>query len=247
MATTVVASNGTITIFLNDAIVAGDLITVKLANVTNPAAGTITDFTVATNGEDGVPSYAAPYVIGANGSPGVVVTVNPSGTTQTAQYTISNVYASAALAGGSSTIGIDGPAGTVFPNNQAFYVLQDSTTPAGSGSVSAAVTGGGTNDVVITVPNSINSGGRVHDHDPGRLQPEHGVEHRLHHPCRKRDRAGPCWDYNDYDNSPAHDNHDGTPETRRQGAHDHSNGCQESGGAQTQLQRGNLRGQDHPH
>ena len=158
VATTVVASNGTITIFLNDAIVAGDLITVKLANVTNPAAGTITDFTVATNGEDGVPSYAAPYVIGANGSPGVVVTVNPSGTTQTAQYTISNVYASAALAGGSSTIGIDGPAGTVFPNNQAFYVLQDSTTPAGSGSVSAAVTGGGTNDVVITVPNSINSG-----------------------------------------------------------------------------------------
>jgi hypothetical protein len=101
---------------------------------------------------------APAYAIVANASPGVLVTVNPITTTAVATYTIANVRASATLTGGSATIRLAAPAGTVFPNNPAYYSITDSTTSSGSGTVSAAVAGGATNVVTFTVPNTISSG-----------------------------------------------------------------------------------------
>jgi hypothetical protein len=157
VATGVAPADGTISIPSTDAIVGGDYITVVLVNVTNPPAGTISDFHVTTTA-DGVASTAAPYTIGANASPGVVVSVNPSSTSALATYSISNLRASAALVGGSSTITIEGPAGTVFPNNSSFYDLQDLTTTSGTAAANAVVSGGGSNTVVIRVANSANAG-----------------------------------------------------------------------------------------
>ncbi len=136
---------------------AGDSIMLTLANVTNPPAKTISDFTVSTT-SDNVPATAAAYTIGANGSPGVVVTPNPNSAGSIATYTIANARASAAMTGGSSTIQFQAPAGTVFPNAPGDYSVTDSTTSTGTGTVTAALVGGGTNNVTITVPNSINSG-----------------------------------------------------------------------------------------
>ena len=136
---------------------AGDSIILTLANVTNPAAQTISDFNVSTTA-DNVPAAAAAYTIGANGSPGVVVTPNPNTAGSIATYTIANARASAAMTGGSSTIQFQAPAGTVLPNASGDYSVTDSTTSTGTGTVTAALVGGGTNTVTITVPNSINSG-----------------------------------------------------------------------------------------
>jgi hypothetical protein len=135
----------------------GDSVTVTLVGVTNPSAGTVADFTAATSA-DTVAVAAAPYAIGASSSRGVVVSVNPSTTGSLATYTISDLEAGAPLAGGTSTVTLQAPPGTVFPNNPGSYTVQDSTTPSGSGSVSAPLSGGGTNDVTITVPASINAG-----------------------------------------------------------------------------------------
>ena len=155
VATGVVLTDGSATIPLSDAIDPGDSLSISLANVTNPPAGTINDFAVGTSG-DPVAATAAPYTIAANASPGVLVAVNPSSTGATATYTISNVHASGALAGGSGTLKLEAPTGTVFPNNPGFYTIMDQTTSSGSGTVSAALSGGGTNVVTFTVPNNIN-------------------------------------------------------------------------------------------
>ena len=158
LATGASLSEGAVTIPLQDAISAGDSLSISLANVTNPlAAGPINDFEAATTG-DPVASAATSYSIEANGSPGVVVTVDPSSTGVVATYTISNLFADGALTGGSGTIKLEGPAGTVFPNNPSFYSIQDATTPSGGGTITAALTGGGTNAVTFTVANNINAG-----------------------------------------------------------------------------------------
>jgi hypothetical protein len=157
VASGVVLTDGSATIPVANPINAGDNVTLTLANVVNPAAATISDFKVSTS-EDVLPTTAAPYSIGASASPGVSVGVSPNGLSALATYTISNVRATGPLAGGSSTITIVGPTGTVFPNTASLYSVQDSTTPAGSAAASAVVSGGGTNDVVIRVANSINSG-----------------------------------------------------------------------------------------
>lgn len=137
----------------------GDAITVTLANVTNPPVAIVTDFSVWTT-NDPVPVHAAAYVIGPNASPGVVVTVNPSATAALATYTITNVYATAALTAGTSTIGITGPTGTVFPSDAADYSLVDTNSNTVA-TVTAAVTGGGTNNVTITVPLNVANGDKV--------------------------------------------------------------------------------------
>lgn len=158
IATGAILSKGAATIPLQDAIGAGDSLTISIADVTNPpAAGPINDFTVATNG-DPVAAAATPYSIEANGSLGVVVTVDPSSTGATAAYAMSNIFADAALTGGSATIKLVAPAGTVFPNNPSFYSIADATTTSGSGTVTASLSGGGTNAVTFTVPNNIKAG-----------------------------------------------------------------------------------------
>ena len=156
VASGLVLADGTADIPIASPIVAGDFITVTLANVVNPPAATINDFKVSTTG-DALPIAAAPYTIGASASPGVNVSVSPTTTSSLASYSITNLSATAELAGGSGTITIVAPSGTVFPNSAGFYGIDDTTTPTGSAPVSA-VSGGGTNDVVVTVANTINSG-----------------------------------------------------------------------------------------
>ena len=150
-------ASGSATIPLQDTIVGGDALVVTLENVTNPpSAGTVSDFAVTTS-SDSVPAYASPYRVGSSSSAGVTVSVNPSTTAAVATYSISGLVASAPLAGGSSTIGIDAPSGTVFPANAGYYSIADSTTASGSGTATA-VSGGGSNDVTVTVPANINAG-----------------------------------------------------------------------------------------
>jgi hypothetical protein len=158
VATGAVYNIGSATIPLQDAVSAGDNISVLVANVTNPPSpGIIGDFTVATAG-DPVAVNAPPYTIGANASPGVLVTVSPSTVGAVGSYTISNVHASAALTGGTGTIELEAPAGTVFPDGPGYYQITDSTTSSGSGTVTAALVFSGSNNVTFVVPNTINSG-----------------------------------------------------------------------------------------
>ena len=135
----------------------GDWVTITVVGVTNPSAGTVADFTVSTS-TDTVAAAASPYLIGASGSPGVVVSVSPSTTGSLATYTISNLHASAPMTAGSSIVTLEGPPGTVFPNSPRYYTVQDSTMPSGSGPVTASLTGGGSNDVAMTVPGNIGAG-----------------------------------------------------------------------------------------
>lgn len=137
---------------------AGDVITVTLSNVINPPAGTVSDFAVYTS-NDSVPAYAAPYTIGVNASPGVVVTVNPSGTGSLATYGISNLYASGALAAGSSTIALAGPSGTIFPAAPGDYDIVDTTS--GVSGTAPSLSGGGGNSVTITVPDNVANGDKL--------------------------------------------------------------------------------------
>ena len=150
-------ASGSATVPLQDPVNAGDSLVVTLENVTNPpSAGSISDFSVSTSA-DPVPTNAAPYSIGSISSGGVTVSVSPSAIGAVATYSISGLVASAAMPGGSATIGIDAPTGTVFPANAVFYSVADSTTSSGSATVTS-ISGGGTNDVTITVPSSINAG-----------------------------------------------------------------------------------------
>ncbi len=156
VATGTFLSSGTALIPLQEAIDAGDAVTVLLAGVINPAAGTVSDFEVKTTAD---PNYATapPYTISTNASPGVVVAVNPSTTGSLATYTISNVEATAALSGGTSTLELEAPTGTTFSNVAGYFSIVDTTNSAGSGTVTA-LSGGSTNTVTLTVPHNINAG-----------------------------------------------------------------------------------------
>ncbi len=149
---------GSAKIPLSQGINAGDTVSLIVAGVSNPPAGTVSDFALYTSA-DSVPVDAAPYTIGA--SAGVNVSVSSGTAGSLASYTVSDLFANAALVGGSSTITIDAPAGTTFPNDPSDYAVQDATTPSGSGTVTAALAGGGSNDVTIKVPGNINVGDRL--------------------------------------------------------------------------------------
>jgi len=149
---------GTATVPLTDAIKAGDSITIVLGSVTNPStAGRVSDFGVYTT-SDPVTANAPPYTIGANATPGVTVTVNPSSAGSVATYTIANLRASATITGGLGTLKLVAPSGTVFPNSPSLFGITDSTTSSGTGTVTAALVGGGTGTVTFTTPNTINNG-----------------------------------------------------------------------------------------
>ncbi len=148
-------ANGLAKIPLSRAVSSGDSLAVFVVGVTNPRAGTVNDFAVWTS-FDTVPADAPPYTIGP--SAGVNVSVSPSSAGSLATYVISDLHASAAMSAGSSAISLDAPTGTTFPSSPAEYSVQDPTTPSGSGTVTAAVTGGGTNDVTLKVPGDISAG-----------------------------------------------------------------------------------------
>ena len=151
-------ANGSATIPLSMAVSAGDSLTVFVVGVTNPPAGAVNDFAVWTT-SDTLPVDAPPYTIGA--SAGVNVSVSPSSAGSIATYVISDLYASSAMSAGSGAITLDGPAGTMFPNTAGDYSLADATTPSGTGTVTAALSGGGTNAVTLKVPGNINSGDKL--------------------------------------------------------------------------------------
>jgi hypothetical protein len=161
---TTAAHTLTITPGSSFAVSAGDQLVLTLVNVTNPAAGSISDFFVNTN-VDPVPQPAASFTI-TPATTGVVtsaVTVTVSPTTQgsLATYTISGLQANAAIAAG-STITVTGginTGGIVFPNLNTDYQITDSTTSSGSGTATAVSSSG--TAVTITVPNAINSGDRL--------------------------------------------------------------------------------------
>ena len=153
-----VLASGLARIPLSQAVNSGDALTVFLVGATNPPAGTVNDFAVSTS-SDGVPVDAPPYTIGA--SAGVSISVSPSSAGAIASYVISDLYASGAMSAGSSAITLDAPAGTVFPNDPADYSVQDATTPSGTGTVTAALSGGGSNSVTLKVPGNINAGDRL--------------------------------------------------------------------------------------
>ena len=115
---------------------AGDAVTVTVAGVSNPAAGTYTDFAVSTS-TDSVPANGPSYTITAAGTAGVNVIVNPPTVGTLATYTITGLFAASAITGGltASAITLTAPAGTVFPTAPSAYMITDSTTPSGSGTV----------------------------------------------------------------------------------------------------------------
>jgi hypothetical protein len=133
---------------------AGDTLAVVLLNVTNPPAGTVSDFAVSTS-SDTLAARAAPFGVEASTTSGVLVSVSPATTGALATYTISGLVASEDMTGGSTSITIEGPQGTVFPNNPSYYTIEDLTSSSGSGSVSAPVSGGGTSTVAIVVPEDV--------------------------------------------------------------------------------------------
>jgi hypothetical protein len=130
---------------------AGDTLVVVLLNVTNPPAGTVSDFAVSTS-SDTLAARAAPFGVEASTAPGPLVSVSPATTGALATYTVSDLVAGADMTGGSTEITVEGPPGTAFPNNPAYYTIEDLTSPSGSASVSAPVSGGGTSTVAIVVP-----------------------------------------------------------------------------------------------
>ncbi len=152
---------GSITLAVTgQSIAAGNALTVSVAGVTNPTAGSYSNFTVATSA-DTVPAAAPPYTIGPSGATGVIVTPNPASVGVLSTYTVTNLFATAAFTAGVSTIGlVANTAGTTLPNNRVSYTITDITTPSGSGTASA-VSGYGGNSITITVPNAINSGDQL--------------------------------------------------------------------------------------
>ena len=132
---------------------AGDAVTVTIAGVSNPAAGTYTDFTVATS-TDMVPASAPSYTITAAGTAGVNVIVNPPTVGSLATYTITGLFATTPNAGNltANAITLTAPAGTVFPTSPSSFVVTDSTTPASSGTAIGVVTGTGGSNTVTFVP-----------------------------------------------------------------------------------------------
>jgi hypothetical protein len=141
---------------------AGDAVTVLLAGVTNPAAKTVSDFTVATS-QDQLSATAAPYAITVSASAGISVTASPATVGALSTYTLSNIVVGSAgvLAGATIELFTTTEPGTdtVFPNNNLDYVVTDTTTTTGSGTaIATGFVGGGTNNVTFEVPNALKAG-----------------------------------------------------------------------------------------
>ncbi len=143
------------------AISAGDQVFVSVQGVTNPPAGTYGgsagNFTVATS-TDVIPAGVASYVVSAAPAP-VLASIELSSTSPgaVASYTVGDLKLTANLVAGSSTVQLQGPAGTMFPGVAAAYNLADLTRPSASGHP-RAVSGGGTNVVTLVVGTNLASG-----------------------------------------------------------------------------------------
>ena len=151
-------SGGNLTITLGaNAISSGAAITLTIIGVNNPANGTYSDFDVSTSGNP-VSTAVASYTLVPSGVASPQVTVNPNTTGSVATYTVTGLYATANLTGGSTAneIGLTAPAGTVFPNVSSDYMVSDSTTSSGSGTFTLQFYSG--SYVILVPPNNITSG-----------------------------------------------------------------------------------------
>ena len=113
---------------------AGDAVTVTIAGVTNPAAGTYTNFSVATSTDYGPGERSVLYAHRSRYSRRQRRR-EPAHSRELATYTITGLFAASAITGGltANAITLTAPAGTVFPTAPSAYVITDSTTPSGSG------------------------------------------------------------------------------------------------------------------
>ena len=157
--------------------------------MTNPSAGTVADFTVATSADtvaDGGDAICdrgerqprGPCQREPRAPPGRWPRT-PSPTSRPAR----------ALTGGTSTVTLQAPPGTVFPNDPGSYTVQDSTTPSAQGPVTAPLSGGGTNDVTMTVPGSVNAGDLLDLTVEDAINPSSASSCLHPHPPGQRDRA----------------------------------------------------------
>ncbi len=140
---------------------AGDQVFVEVSGVTNPGTGTygggVGDFTVATSA-DSVAAEVPSYGVGTGvvTSTGAKVSVTPTTPGTAAQYTVTDIKATAQLAPG-ATIELQAPAGTIFPSYVGDYTVADASTGA-AGTPPATVTGGGTSDVTLTLATTVPGG-----------------------------------------------------------------------------------------
>jgi hypothetical protein len=73
------------------------------------------------------------------------------------EYVVGDLQSSTALVAGASTIELKAPSGTSFPNSVSDYTVADLTSLSSS-SHPASLTGGGTNDVVLSLGANVSSG-----------------------------------------------------------------------------------------
>lgn len=151
-------SGGSLTVTLGaNAISSGAAVTLTIIGVTNPSNGTYSDFDVSTSGNP-VTTAVASYTLVPSGVAAPQVMVNPNTTGSVATYTVTGLYATANLTGGSTAneIALTAPAGTVFPNVSSDYMVSDSTTSSGSGTFTLQFYSG--SYVILVPPNNITSG-----------------------------------------------------------------------------------------
>ncbi len=169
-----------VTLGLSGPASAGDSLTVYIIGVTNPTNGGNYSLDLSTS-ESPVPLSSLGYPISAaadgNPAPGstgeaTVELSSPSPSTA-AVYSIGGLEAAAALAGGSATLELIAPSGTVFPATAADYDVIDLS----NGPVTvepSAVAGGGTDDVVLTLGANVSPGDLIDIFASGVVNPPAG-------------------------------------------------------------------------
>jgi hypothetical protein len=150
-----------LTFSVANAISAGDAVFVQVQGVSNPPTGTYGgpagDFTVFTSA-DVIPATVPSYVVTAVPAPLLArIEVTSRAPRSSAEYIIGDLKASAALVAGTSTIDVKAPARTSFSTSVSDYTIADLTHLSAS-SHPSSISGGGTNDVVLSLGASVASG-----------------------------------------------------------------------------------------
>ncbi|WP_298335953.1 hypothetical protein [Ferrimicrobium sp.] len=142
---------------LSTATVSGDKYQLVSYSATFAASGSVS-VGLSTN-EDTLPATQNVTVAAASSVPQIQVTPSDSQPGALSNWTISNIEANGALAGGALTDTFTlASSGAVFPNYGPDYTLTDSTTPSDSFTDPSIVSGGGTDSVEIELPNGLASG-----------------------------------------------------------------------------------------
>jgi hypothetical protein len=171
------STDNQLTFTVPNALNGGDSLFVEVGGARNPAAGTYGgaagDFTVATS-SDVVPAEGPSYSVTAAPAPVLAsVEISPPTPGASAQYAVGNLEASTALVAGSSTVEVQGPSGTVFPGAPLDYTIVD-ISAQGASAHPASISGGGTNDVVLTMGSNIAAGHFLELTVSGALNPPTG-------------------------------------------------------------------------